>query len=424
MDPIRVLHLVDPGSPGAGACTLRLIAGAVERITSIRQSVLVIGNGGHLRLAERCGLTPIGRVPAVAGRTTSARSAVLRAIESLEREHGRFQVIHAWSASACTLASLVSGDHHRVGTLAVGPLDGLETEAFGTMMAQHPMPLLTLGATVRHEYIVAGLEPAHLFNLPPGIQFDVLPEDMDEERARLRKRWNLQPGQCAIGLLGEPVRWLDAKAAVAALSLVALSGHDMVLLMHPAAQRRAAAERYAESLGIGHRELLEEELAEPWTVAAGLDVALLLSDETTVDRPRPLGSPLGVLLGGNRPLRPMTGTQSLLWCAAAGVPVIAEDTLAARAFIEEGITGFLVGRRDVYQAANRVIRLMEDEQLRGRVGAAAAAHVRRNADISAFCVRLKTVYERLVQERPMLILGDETRTVVEVERRTIDFARG
>ncbi|MCA9286838.1 MAG: glycosyltransferase, partial [Phycisphaerales bacterium] len=216
-----------------------------------------------------------------------------------------------------------------------------------------------------------------------------------------------------VGLLGEPVRWADARAATAVLSLVALAGHDLVLAVHPSAQRRFEAQRYAESLGIGHRIVLDEELAEPWRMVSGLDAGLLMSDETTSARPRRLGSPLGILLGGGRPRRPMTGTMSLLWAAAAGIPVVAEGTLAARAFVEEGITGFLVGSRDIYRAANRLVRLVEDRQLAGRVGAAAAVHVRQADDVSAFCVRLKTVWERLCDERPMLILGDPAGAHVE-----------
>ncbi|MCA9286616.1 MAG: hypothetical protein KDA22_15430, partial [Phycisphaerales bacterium] len=191
LEPIRILHLVDPGSPGGGACTLRLLAEAVERIPSVTQCVLVVGNAEHAALASRCGLRPAGRVSPPAGATALARRAVVRALPMLEREHGRFDIVQAWTANAATLATLVAGDRHRLGILPIGPLDGIETEAFGTLLEQHPMPLLALGPTIRHEHAVAGIDPDLLFILPPGINHDVLPEDRALARAEIRRRWKV-----------------------------------------------------------------------------------------------------------------------------------------------------------------------------------------------------------------------------------------
>ena len=57
---MKVLHLIDPGSPGGGACTLQLLAEAVDRLRSVDSDVLVIGNRAHRDLAYRCGVPVTG----------------------------------------------------------------------------------------------------------------------------------------------------------------------------------------------------------------------------------------------------------------------------------------------------------------------------------------------------------------------------
>ena len=61
---MRVLHIIDPGSPGGGACTLQLLSEPLTRLTSVDQDVLLIGTGWHADLARRCGVEPTGRITA------------------------------------------------------------------------------------------------------------------------------------------------------------------------------------------------------------------------------------------------------------------------------------------------------------------------------------------------------------------------
>jgi len=66
----------------------------------------------------------------------------------------------------------------------------------------------------------------------------------------------------------------------------------------------------------------------------------------------------------------------LLDLLAAGVPVVAEAVGQNREYIRHGETGWLVAPGDVESFAGAVARLLENAQLRERLGQAAARDVR------------------------------------------------
>jgi phosphatidylinositol alpha-1,6-mannosyltransferase len=64
---------------------------------------------------------------------------------------------------------------------------------------------------------------------------------------------------------------------------------------------------------------------------------------------------------------------SFVEAAASGVPSVAGDSGGVRSAVLDGDTGFVVPPEDVAQAAGAVGRLLGDEALRRRMGAAARA---------------------------------------------------
>lgn len=416
---MRVLHLIDPGSPGGGACTLQLLAEPVTRLNTVDQDVLLIGHERHEQLARECGVEPTGRLtaphnePALAG---FAGSALKHYIRESEEARGQYDIIHTWTARSTLLAAMAAPQRKRVATLSVGPVNSFVMQLLGAVLEYRPCPLLATSRSVRRDFIAMGLDDELIDVLPPAVH----PEAVElEDRAALRARWGVEKNSFVIGLLAEPVNWCDAKSAVRILALAAESKRDVRLVLHPKASRRTDAQIWAEKIGLDDRIILEDDVAVPWKVVNGLDAALLLGDDTSTFDLRHAGSPFSLLFGGGRALRPMPGVMPALWAMAAGVPVVAESSAAAHEFIEDGVTGLLVPQHDQNRAADRLVRLYDDRTIGGRIGAAARQQIHDRYHVSAYCVRLKDVYERILEGREARIAHDDSGNPVVESRREV-----
>ena len=92
---------------------------------------------------------------------------------------------------------------------------------------------------------------------------------------------------------------------------------------------------------------------------------------------------------------------------ACGVPVIGGDSPGVAAVVDAGRTGVLVPREDPPAFAAAIRRLANDQSLRQRMGAAAAAHVRARHDVPVAAAALDAILRRVVQARHPL---EATRT--------------
>jgi len=81
--------------------------------------------------------------------------------------------------------------------------------------------------------------------------------------------------------------------------------------------------------------------------------------------------------------------------AAMGLPIVASDIRGCREVVLGGKTGLLCRVRDVPALSTAVDRLIRDDALRRRFGAAGAAHIRERFDRRMVHDRLRAVYEKL-----------------------------
>jgi glycosyltransferase involved in cell wall biosynthesis len=133
---------------------------------------------------------------------------------------------------------------------------------------------------------------------------------------------------------------------------------------------------------------LRDEL-EGETVAQGLDRSVRFLGTQTDVTPFYLIADLFVLPSASEGL-----SNALLEAMAARLPVIASDVGGNRDVIEDGVSGFLVNWDDPARVAPLVARLLDDAELRGRLGEAA----RRRAShfsIAAVAERYCALYHRL-----------------------------
>ncbi|MBK7702330.1 MAG: glycosyltransferase [bacterium] len=74
---------------------------------------------------------------------------------------------------------------------------------------------------------------------------------------------------------------------------------------------------------------------------------------------------------------------------ACGRPVVATRVSSLPEVVHDGETGLLVAPDDPAALAAAILRLLDDRELRRRLGAAAAAHVRTDFDRTAMLSRLE-----------------------------------
>jgi glycosyltransferase involved in cell wall biosynthesis len=81
---------------------------------------------------------------------------------------------------------------------------------------------------------------------------------------------------------------------------------------------------------------------------------------------------------------------------SSGLPVVASATGGLPELVEDGVTGFLVPIGDVDTLADRLGRLLEDEELRVRMGQAARERVREHFSGAVMGAKTAQVYDRLL----------------------------
>src|SRR6185503_10149998 len=122
---MRVLHLIDPGSPGGGACTLRLLAEPVHRLNSVRQDVLIIGTTRHEALARRCGVPTIGRLCPPRSIPWAGADSLRHIIQLAFMQKRGYDLLHAWTPRSALLAAHAAPGLPVLGTFPTGPSDQL-----------------------------------------------------------------------------------------------------------------------------------------------------------------------------------------------------------------------------------------------------------------------------------------------------------
>ncbi len=376
---MRILHLIDPDPCEAGACVLGLAADAVARLDHHRHDVLIIGDTSRMMLAARCGLRPLGGIPAALGRTALARRGLARFLHADETVNGPYDLIHAWTMPAAVVAATARPWH----TIIAGPL----TSPPGPSVSKRAIArinrcavrVLVATPQLHRDWTAVGVDPLLVTSQLPGAGVGVDRRRLaPEDRAMLRSRWGADETTFVVGLVGEPQPRVDTPTAVMAAVRVIHTGRAVKLIVHHAAALRLGATRWVDQLGIGDLLVVEDGLAQPWMVVPGLDAALVVSRSSGATELR--HSPCGLL--------------APLWTMAAGVPIIAGSNQTVADLLEDEHNGLLVQRGDVNGIARGMLRLHDDASLAQRLGDAGQELVTSRFDAATFAKSLDDIYRQ------------------------------
>jgi glycosyltransferase involved in cell wall biosynthesis len=390
---VRILHLIDPASPGGGPGTLRLAAEALSRSAIAAHDVLIVGNSRHRDLAGRCGLETRGRLGAPLNRASLARGGLRSFLRACEPVNGRYDLLHAWTLSAAGLGVLGAGQRPLLATAISGLV------SWTARRRLQSVPVLAATDSVRRDLEAAGWDPGLLSLLPPGVDRRAIGL---EQRALLRERWGADETTFVAGLLGEPPAGLDGVLAMNALGRVALSGKDVRLVLHHEATAPHDLRRWLVRLGLGEFVVVDDAAVEPWRVVAGLDAALVAAKP------------------GHRVAEP--SVMPVLWAMAAGVPVVAEASRAISDIIDDGASGLLFEPGDINGAAACLLNVYDRGREAAGIGDAARAVIDHRFDIAGFAARLDAVYEQCAKGQPIRVPEIATASTKTREPRTHDCA--
>jgi len=87
---------------------------------------------------------------------------------------------------------------------------------------------------------------------------------------------------------------------------------------------------------------------------------------------------------------------SMVLAMGAGLPVVASRVAGIPEVVKDGVTGVLVDAGDSNQLARALVTLVNDRQLRARLGAAAKAFVLPRFGIDGYVASMTTLYDRLL----------------------------
>ena len=110
----------------------------------------------------------------------------------------------------------------------------------------------------------------------------------------------------------------------------------------------------------------------------------------------------------------------LVEAAAAGRPMVATDTLGASEVVRGGETGYLAPTRDPEALAGHMVRLLEDRELAGRMGAAAQRHILAYLDEESIPTRMLEMWRYTAGRRrpgPSGAEGDAAAAAAGAQRR-------
>jgi glycosyltransferase involved in cell wall biosynthesis len=91
---------------------------------------------------------------------------------------------------------------------------------------------------------------------------------------------------------------------------------------------------------------------------------------------------------------------SLLEAMACGIPSIATNVEGSSEVITDGETGLLVPPRNPKSLAEATLKLLDDEELRDRMGANGRAHIVNNYDWESIVNRIESIYCAIAGSKP------------------------
>jgi glycosyltransferase involved in cell wall biosynthesis len=381
---MRIVHVIARLNVGGAALSvLELAAGQQRR----GHDVVVVageippGEASMEYLLPELGVNYL-RLPALR-REVSPR-ADLAAIGAIRHElqRRRPDVLHTHTSKAGTtgrVAALTVGGsrpacvvHTFHGHVLSGYFDPLRERAFRLIergLAYSNDAVIAVSEEVRDDLVRFHVAPERkIVIVPYGFDLDARVRSDAETRRRKRAEAGIADDSFVIGWAGR----LTAIKQPLDLVRTAAAVDNSMLVIAGDGELRQDVEKLADQLGIADRLRILGYVEDMGSWYAAFDAFLLTSLNEGA---------------------PVVAIES----QAASVPVVATDAGGTRTVVDDGETGFVVPIGDVEALAERLNLLRDNPPLRERLGATAAARMRKRFSTARMVDDVEQVYSRILE---------------------------
>ena len=342
------------------------------------------GDEGSIEEAVRDAGIEILREPALVRAVSPARDwRAMRRLTRLFRDR-RYDIVHTHTSKAGYVGRLAAARagvpivvHTPHGHIFHGYFTKPVTKGFILLeryAARKTHRLIALTPRGIEEQLEQGIgRPDQWTSIFSGI--DLAPYDCARERRdETRRALNVAPKEILVGAVGrlEPVKGFTY--FVQAARAIAQRAPQTTFILVGDGSLRGPLREESEALGDRFRMLgLREDVPD---LMAAMEVFVLPS----------LNEGMG---------------RVLLECGAAGIPAVASAVGGVPDLIEDGRTGYLVAPGDPGAAAEAVMRLVADSELRAAMGARAREKVVPAYGLRRMVDQIEALYETLIEERSL-----------------------
>jgi glycosyltransferase involved in cell wall biosynthesis len=284
-------------------------------------------------------------------------------------------LIHAHDSHAVSMASMALstiGDRRRPPLVISRRVDfHLRRNAFSRWKYRQVDAAICVSDAIRAIAIEDGIPEVSAFTVHDGIQIEHV---QSQPAADVRKEFWLAAGSLVAGNIAALVPHKGQRYLVDAAPALVRALPDAHILIFGEGELEQALHRQIRHLGLEHHVRLVGFRSDVLSLLKGLDIFVMSS----------ITEGLGTSI-----LDAMAASKAVVGTTAGGIPEAVED----------GVTGLLVPPHNSAALADAIVRLLQDEPLRRRMGEAGLDRVRALFSVDRMVEGTLAVYERVAGTR-------------------------
>lgn len=388
MKKVKILRIIARLNIGGPAIHTILLSHELDRFGY--ETILVKGSEGQregnmMELAESRGVKPVV-IPEL-GREIGFRNDLLafyKLFKLIRQE--KPDILHTHTAKAGTLgriAARLAGVpvilHTFHGHVLTGYFGKLKSWLFiliEKILACISTKLITLSNELKEELISMGIGNKKKFEVVPlGLELKPFIENKNHT-GKFKEELGLSDNVLLVGIVGRLVPIKGHKYFLETAKIIRTQntehGTQIKFVIVGDGELREELEGYAKKLGISNDVIFTGFRGDLPEIYADLDIVVL----TSINE----GTPL-----------------SIIEAMASGKPVVATDVGGVPSFVKDGVTGFLIESGNVKSLSGAILKLLENPELRQKLGIEGQRAVFPFYDISQLSKRINLLYTSLLK---------------------------